>query len=200
MGRKKLLIFYVLFALVAFSAIGATVLQVFLLKTKPPLIQHIPNFQLIERSGKSISLADLKGKVWLADFIYSTCPGPCPMISSRLAGLQEQALKNGAVRFVSFTVNPETDTPEVLREYAAKYQARTDRWFFVTGDPAQVRSLIQTGFHLAAAPGSTGDQEVVHSTRIALVDRSGGIRHYYDALTEKDETILHDLENLLREK
>src|SRR5438105_12426003 len=104
MSRGKLLFFYALCLGVGGFAIGATYLQF----THPPLpalnrIKTLPDFQLTERSGRTVSLSDLKGKVWLADFVYTTCQGPCPLISNRLAKLQKAALENPDVRFVSVT-------------------------------------------------------------------------------------------------
>src|SRR5437899_2759048 len=113
--RRRIILWFLLSATALF-AVGAIALQ-WQSARQPPLqsLKPVPEFQLTERSGQTVTLADLKGKVWLADFVYSTCPGPCPMISSRLAGLQKQALQNPGVRFVSITTNPAEDTPEVLK-------------------------------------------------------------------------------------
>jgi protein SCO1/2 len=171
-------------------------------KKSPPLQQYktVPDFQLTERSGRIVSLADLKGRVWLANFFYASCQGPCPVINGRLGNLQAAALKNGDVRFVSFTTQPDTDTPEVLRRYAGRFHA-SDKWLFLTGDKEQLFDLANKGFLLTAVE-QTGSREnpVIHSIKLALVDKAGNIRAYYDGSDETNTPrILHDIDRLLRE-
>jgi protein SCO1/2 len=163
-------------------------------------IKQVPEFQLTERSGKPFGLADLKGKVWIADFMYSTCPGPCPMMSSRLSELQDTLFRFDDVRFVSITTNPQVDTPEVLRGYAEKFHASTNKWLFLTGDKARIYELGNKGFLLSVAELKDGTEPVVHSTKLALVDRTGMIRGYYSTEGEGNrEKIIRDVETLLRE-
>src|SRR6267142_2384527 len=92
----------------------------------------VPAFQLVNQNGQPFGSGQLAGKIWIADFIYTTCPGPCPMISSRMSELQKP-LEKSDVHLVSFSVDPEKDTPQVLRGYADKLQADPARWDFVTG-------------------------------------------------------------------
>lgn len=209
MSRTRLIFFYALCICVGGFAIGATYLQM----THPPApplahIKALPDFQLTEQDGKTVSLADLKGKVWLADFIYSTCSGPCPMISSHLASLQADALKNPGVRFVSITTDPDHDTPAVLREYAAQYHAQPGRWLFLTGEKAKVYDLIRNGFLLAVMEQPGAEQPIIHSTKLMLVDKNGVVRNVYDGADEngsaeekaaQNRTILRDIDRLLRE-
>lgn len=191
---------YLLGLVVVCCAVGATWFEA--KYSTPPLqkIRQLPDFKLTERSGSEIQLSDLKGKVWLADLVYTTCPSTCPMLSNRLSSLQSEAFKNDAVRFVSISVNPAHDTPEVLRTYAEKFHANQGKWFFLTGDKTKVTELVDWGFLLAAKETSDGSAEMMHSTKIALVDRSGVIRAYYEG-AQGDETqqILRDIERLLRE-
>lgn len=209
MGRKQLFLFYALCLCIGGFAIGATLLQL-AHPPEPPLaaVKTLPDFQLTERSGKTVALADLKGKVWLADFVYSTCPGPCRMISSRLAGLQTEALKNPGVCLVSVTTDPEHDTPEVLRDYAKHFGAAPDRWLFLTGEKAKVYSLIRDGFMLAVVEQPGAEQPIVHSTKLMLVDKKGVVRNFYDGAADdasaeekqaQDKAILHDIGRLLQE-
>ena len=160
----------------------------------------VPEFQLINQDGKSFGSADLRGKIWIADFVYSTCPGPCPMISSRMSELQKPLAKTD-VHLVSFSVDPAKDTPEVLRTYAERLQAQPGRWDFLTGPQSTIYSLSRNGFKLAVSDGSDAQGIPVHSTRIILVDRHGEIRGYYDA-TEVDAVtkIVADTTHLLREQ
>jgi protein SCO1 len=160
---------------------------------------RVPSFRLIERSGREISLEDLLGRPWLASFVYTSCPGPCPMLTARMAKLAERAAEHD-VRLVTFSVDPETDTPEVLRGYAERYGAPADRWLFLTGATDEVRRLVRDGFHLAVAEAAEGDGHggpITHSTRVVLVDREGKIRRYYlDGAEPWTDEALADLDAL----
>ena len=160
----------------------------------------VPIFQLINQNGQPFGSAQLNGKIWIADFIFTTCPGPCPMISTRMSELQKP-LEKTDVHLVSFTVDPAKDTPEILRGYAEKLRAESGRWDFLTGAQSTIYNLSQTGFKLAVSDGSEETGTPVHSTRMILVDRHGEIRGYYDA-TEADAVtkVLADTSHLLREQ
>ena len=161
---------------------------------------EVPDFTLTERTGKSMSRADLAGKVWVADFFYTTCPGPCPMMTSRLSGLQEKLGNQPDVRLVSISLDPEKDTPDVLREYAAKFKAGPD-WLFFTGEKAAIRTLSEKGFKLAAVEERNNPEPIIHSTKLVLVDRSGWVRGVYDAIgADQTARIVADIERLLAEK
>jgi protein SCO1/2 len=160
----------------------------------------VPAFQLVNQGGQPFGSAQLAGKIWIADFIYTTCPGPCPMISSRMSDLQKP-LEKSDVHLVSFSVDPEKDTPQVLRGYAEKLQADPGRWDFLTGPKSAIYKLSHDGFKLAVSDGMDEQGIPVHSTRMVLVDRHGEIRGYYDA-TEPDAVtkLLADTNHLLREQ
>jgi protein SCO1 len=159
-----------------------------------------PSFQLTNQNGQPFGSAQLFGKIWIADFVYTTCPGPCPMISGRMSELQKP-LEKTDVRLISFSVDPEKDTPEVLRRYADKFQAEPGRWDFLTGPKSAIYKISHDGFKLAVSDGSDAQGIPVHSTRMVLVDRHGQIRGYYDA-TEPDAAtkLLADANHLLREQ
>jgi len=160
----------------------------------------VPTFQLTNQNGQSFGAAQLSGKIWIADFIYTTCPGPCPMISSRMSELQKPLGKTD-VHLVSFSVDPEKDTPAVLRGYAEKLQAEPGRWDFLTGPKSEIYKLSHDGFKLAVSDGSDALGLPVHSTRMVLVDRHGQIRGYYDATEPEAITkLLADTNHLLREQ
>ena len=160
----------------------------------------VPAFQLVNQSGQSFGSAQLAGKIWIADFVYTTCPGPCPMISSRMSELQKP-LEKSDVHLVSFSVDPEKDTPQVLRGYAEKLQADPARWDFLTGPKSAIYKLSHDGFKLAVSDGSDERGIPVHSTWMVLVDRHSQIRGYYDA-TEADAVtkLLADTNHLRREQ
>jgi protein SCO1/2 len=160
----------------------------------------VPGFQLSNQNGQPFGSAQLAGKIWIADFIYTTCPGPCPMISSRMSELQKP-LEKTDVRLVSFSVDPQKDTPEVLRRYAEKLQAEPARWDFLTGPKSSIYKISHDGFKLAVSDGSDAQGIPVHSTRMVLVDRHGQIRGYYDATEPEAITkLLADTNHLLREQ
>jgi protein SCO1 len=160
----------------------------------------VPSFQLVNQNGQPFGFAQLAGKIWIADFIYTTCPGPCPMISTRMSELQKP-LEKTDVHLVSFSVDPEKDKPEVLRGYAEKLHADPKRWDFLTGPKSAIYDLSHDGFKLAVSDGSDEAGIPVHSTRMALVDRHGQIRGYYEA-TEADAItkLLADTGHLMREQ
>ena len=174
--------------------------------TEPlPVLGQVPDFSLIERSGRAVSLADLKGQVWVADFVFTHCAGPCPLLSRRMQSLQEPLADHTGVRLVSFSVDPERDTPEVLADYAKRYGAG-ERWLFLTGEKEPLYWLIMDGFKLgvddgsALTAGAPGPGTITHSTRFVLVDREGRIRAYYDGSSEDiAEQLLPDIQALLRE-
>ena len=159
-----------------------------------------PNFQLVNQEGQPFGSAQLAGKIWIADFIYTSCPGPCPMISTRMSELQKP-LEKTDVHLVSFSVDPTRDTPEILRSYAEKLHTEPKRWDFLTGPKSAIYDLSHNGFKLAVSDGSNEAGIPVHSTRMVLVDRRGEIRGYYEA-TEADAVtkLLADTSHLLREQ
>jgi protein SCO1/2 len=144
----------------------------------------VPDFSLLERTGRRVSLKDLRGKVWIADFIYTTCKDTCPMQSAEMSKLQDAWSDRSQLQFVSFSVDPEHDTPEVLTEYARNFRADGNRWLFLTGDKAQISGLVQDGFRLSAAPvteSGSEDSVILHSPRFVLIDKAAQIRGYYDS-------------------
>ena len=144
----------------------------------------VPDFTLTERNGSSVDLSRLRGKIWIADFIYTTCTDTCPLQTAMMAKLQQEYAGKPAVQFVSFTVDPERDTQQMLARYADKHQADSSRWYFLTGPRDQIIRLIQQGFHLAVATAPMeADQGgmIPHSPRFVLVDKDARIRGYYDS-------------------
>ena len=171
--------------------------------TAPVTLQKywsVPDFALTERSGQTVKLADFAGKVWVADFFYTTCPGPCPMMSSRLSDVQKELGAEPNLRLVSISTDPEKDTPDVLKLYAGKFKA-ADRWLFFTGRKADIYSLARDGFKLPIAePASPGGQ-IIHSTRLILIDKTGTVRGFYEATGETGvRDLIRDIRKLLEEK
>jgi protein SCO1/2 len=160
----------------------------------------VPNFQLTNQNNQPFGSTQLAGKIWIADFIFTSCPGPCPMVSSRMSELQ-RPLEKTDVHLVSFSVDPEKDTPDVLRGYADKLKAQPARWDFLTGSKSTIYDLSKNGFKLAVSDAGEEAGVPVHSTRIVLVDRHGEIRGYYEATAADAVTkLLADTSHLLREQ
>ena len=139
--------------------------------------RQLPDFSLTDQGSAGVALATMRGKIWVADFIFTSCVTICPPMTNEMAGLQEEFATDD-VYFVSFSVDPERDTPEVLSRYAARYGADLDRWSFLTGEKEAIYQLAHEGFNLAA--GHQGS-EILHSTRFVLVDRQGQVRDYYES-------------------
>jgi protein SCO1/2 len=159
----------------------------------------VPAFQLVNQDNQSFGTEQLRGKIWIADFVYTSCPGPCPMISTRMGEVQ-RPLKDTDVKLVTFSVDPQHDTPTVLRDYAARLNAEPGRWNFLTGDKGTVYRLVRDGFKLATIDDPKGPGPI-HSTRMVLVDRRGSIRGYYDALDADALTrLLADTHHLLQDQ
>lgn len=166
------------------------------------LYGSVPDFSLTERSGEAIGLAHLRGKVWVADFMYTTCTDTCPLQTAALARLQEQFAGAPDFHLVSFTVDPERDTPEVLALYADKYRADAGRWYFLTGQRDRIIRLIRDGFYLSVATLPTDADAsgmIPHSPRFVLVDKQARIRGYYDSREiDAFSRLKNDLETLLK--
>jgi protein SCO1/2 len=162
----KLLVVSALFFALTACTRSTTALQVF---------GDIPQFELTAQNGQPFHSHTLAGKIWVADFIYTTCPGPCPRMTSQMREVQDAILKVPDVRLVSFTIDPAEDTPPVLAAYAKTHGASESIWYFLTGPMATLQMLDRDAFKLGAIDGS-----MQHSTRFVLVDRQGRIRGYYD--------------------
>ena len=135
----------------------------------------VPHFDLTAQSGQAFDSSVLAGKIWVADFIYTTCPGPCPRMTSQMHQVQQAVSKLGDIRLVSFTVDPAQDTPKVLAAYAQVHGASSATWYFLTGPVPTLQMLDRDAFKLGNIDGT-----LQHSTRFVLVDRQGRIRGYYD--------------------
>ena len=154
-----------------------------------PILGQVPQFQLTAQTGRPFDSQSLDGHVWVADFIYTTCPGPCPMMSSEMRRLQLSTTPD--ISLVSFTVDPEHDTPPVLAAYAKHFTADPARGHFLTGERSRLNDLGLNTFKLNSVDGS-----LIHSTRFVLVDGARRIRGYYIDTPQ----LLHDIRQLEREK
>jgi cytochrome oxidase Cu insertion factor (SCO1/SenC/PrrC family) len=154
-------------------------------QSPPALDDHGPvgDFRLIERSGRTVAQDDLRGKIWVASFIFTRCTGPCPQVTGTMARLQGELAGKDGVLLVSFTVDPDRDNLEDLRAYADHFGADKDRWLFLTGPKDVIDPLSEKGFDL----GLQREGEITHSTRLTLVDRYGHKRGYFDGRSVDDD-------------
>jgi protein SCO1/2 len=142
----------------------------------------LPDFDLVDQRGRRVQRADLLGKVWVADFIFTTCPTVCPRLTETMAGVARE-LPEPDVRFVSFSVDPENDTPDKLDAFAKKHGADSERWLFLTGDPATMQRTVLSGFRMALGKSPGG--EIFHAERFVVVDKRGTIRAVFDTSPEE---------------
>jgi protein SCO1/2 len=147
-----------------------------------------PSFSFQDQDGQVFSSSQLKGEVWVVDFIFAHCAGSCPLISTQMSLLQKEWRGNGAFKLVTFTVDPERDTVQALKAYSQDYRAQDGQWFFLTGKRDDIYGVIGKGFQLTAYPNPENMPgfEFIHSTRILLVDANNMIRGMYDGEEDAD--------------
>jgi len=161
-----------------------------------PIYGKVPDFSLVTSGGKKMDLADLRDKVWVADFIFTRCAGQCPLMSGRMEELQEDLSRHSALRFVSFTVDPSWDNAQVLSRYAQRYHARAESWLFLTGAKEAIYRLAREGFRLGVEEsGGSTEEPIIHSSRFILVDGRARIRGLYNG---KDEDAVEKLKGDIR--
>ncbi|MBI3450018.1 MAG: SCO family protein [Acidobacteria bacterium] len=166
-----------------------------------PLFDPVPSFALTASDRAPVTNATLAGRIWVADFVFTRCTGVCPLLSGRMLALQKALRGRDDVRLVSFSVDPDYDTPEVLAAYAKDHGADSSRWIFLTGPRPELHDLIGRGFHLAVAKAPEGTaapgELITHSDRLVLVDGKGRIRGYYRGSEEETvRRVLTDLDGL----
>ena len=175
----------------------------------PPAVSlpvQLPDSVFIDQSEREVQLSEFEDQFWIADIIFTRCPGPCTRMTKKMVELQKLVPKEAPVRFISFTADPSHDTPEVLLRYAQKHGADTDRWSFLTGSKQDIYDFVIDGLRLAVADNkpenrTSIDDLFIHSTMFALVDRSGNIRGWYNESDEKMVVKLgQDLLALFKEK
>lgn len=160
-----------------------------------------PDARFRQQDGKEIALGELQGKAWVAGFIFTRCRGTCPMMTKSMSELQGDLKEVGDVRLVSFTVDPEYDTPERLQQYAAEYGADQSRWLFLQGSDSAVQTLARETFHVGLQEGGTEEEPIIHSSRFFLVDGKGEIRGIYDGRSDEGKKkLLSDLRSLTDEE
>jgi len=209
---------WVLFAGLALAVpMGALLLRQ-AVRPELPVLATLPRFSLVDEAGKPFSRDDMLGKVWVADFVFTSCADACPKLQNKMRRIQDRLIpleQGGQIALLSISVDPERDTPEKLRDYAKTFGARPGMWRYLTGEQKEVEKTVVQGFHTAMAkipvPGweargsasgraeaegrSTDDPhveafDIMHGERLVLVDRLGRIRGFYDA--DDPDAVLRD--------
>lgn len=180
------------------ALVGVTLVIAFVflgLKLRPahvnplPVYGQIADFTLTNQNGQVVSLADLQGKVWVADIIFTRCAGPCPVMTRHMKELQDALSSASQAKLVTLTTDPEFDTPPVLRAYAARFGADTNRWMFLTGTKPQIGKLAIDSLKLSAVEKKPEERDspedlFVHSTIFVVVDRQARLRGIFQTTGE----------------
>lgn len=170
----------------------------------PAVMFQVPQFELVDQDGEPFNLEAMRGKVWVAGFIFTSCPSVCPKISRSMLELQQKfETFDVDAHLISFSVDPETDTPDVLKRYGTTLGADLSRWSFVTGDRAAMEELVVGGFKLAMDEPKpleeTSMYDIAHSTKLVLIDAEGGIRGFYSTDELGLDEIYHRTQHVLRD-
>ena len=198
---------WVIFAALALALpMGALLLRK-AVRPELPVLATLPRFSLVDETGKPFGRDDMLGKVWVADFVFTSCADACPRLQQKMRGIQDRLIpleQGGEIALLSISVDPERDTPAKLRQYAQTFGARPGLWHYLTGEQKEVEKTVVQGFHTAMAkipvPGRAeadgiGDPhleafDIMHGERLVLVDRLGRIRGFYDA--DDPDAVLRD--------
>ncbi len=165
-----------------------------------PVYATLSDFSLVDQNNDPISLKKFSEKIWIADFIFTRCAGPCPILSAHMQRLQGLLSHVPKVVLVSFSVDPEYDTPEVLAKYASTFSAEKDKWFFLTGEREVIFDIARSSLKLSVE-GETETAPIIHSTRFVLIDETAALRGYYDSNEDGFmKRLISDVRILLGEK
>jgi len=146
-----------------------------------PVLGQVADFTLTNQAGQAVTLADLRGKAWVADIIFTRCTGPCPRMTGQMQSLQDSLIGDAAAKLVTLTTDPEYDSPNVLKKYAARFKANEARWIFLTGTKRQIAGLAIDSLKLTAVEKkpeerTDADDLFIHSTIFVVVDKQARLR------------------------
>jgi len=164
------------------------------------IYHSIQPFKFINQDGKTVDQSIVNGKVYVADFFFTTCQTICPVMSKQLDRVYDAYKDENNLMILSFTVDPETDTAAQLKRYAQSFDANTKRWVFLTGEKPALYDLARTGYLLNNEIGTGGPDDFIHTQNFALIDKKGRIRGFYDGtLKEEVDQLIVDARFLLNE-
>lgn len=158
---------------------------------------YVPDFSLTNQDDGSVTGSILDNKITVVDFFFTTCPSICPIMSDELARVQNAFSSSDDIQILSITVDPDTDTPEVLRAYANEYNANTAQWQFLTGEKEHIYRTARCGFLLPVEDGDGSAEDFIHSDRFVLVDKDKRIRGYYEGTSREEVDRLIDRKSVV---
>jgi protein SCO1/2 len=169
------------------------------LKNNKP--HRIADFKLINQLGDTITLKNLEGKIYVADFFFTTCPTICPKMSDQMYRVYQKYKDNPDVLILSHTVMPEVDSVPVLKAYAEKYGADANKWIFLTGPKEEIYQLARKSYFAVITEGDGGVSDFIHTENFILVDKQKRIRGFYDGTSKEDvDRLIKEISYLLKEK
>lgn len=164
----------------------------------PPQLHQVEPTELRDQHGKLFTGARLRGKVWVANVMFTTCPTVCPLMTEQMMGIKRELdAHNQGVHFVSVSIDPETDTPAQLRSFIKDHGVNDGNWTFVTGDLARIRRFVSQGLKLSAGQRTKDGADISHSIHFVLVDRSMRVRGYYRSNAEGRRKLIEAATTLL---
>ncbi len=162
---------------------------------------RIRNFKLVNQDGEEVDNSFLTDKIYVADFFFTTCPTICPVMSNELERVQNAFTNDLNVQIVSHSVQPEFDSPQVLKEYAKLHMANPNQWTFLTGDKAEIYSLARKSYFAVTTEGDGGVNDFIHTENFILIDKLKRIRGFYDGTSEDDvNRLIKDIKILRNEE
>jgi protein SCO1 len=168
-----------------------------------PVLSYVPRFSFSDQNGRTVTEKDLQGKVYVAEYFFTTCRGICPKMNTNMKKVAQDYANEPDFRILSYTVDPETDSVGRMKRYADSLGADPQRWFFLTGRKDSLYHLARTGYLLDDPKNNAINigEQFLHTQLMALVDKSGRVRKIYDGL-KKDELdeMEKDISTLLKEK
>ncbi len=168
-------------------------------KGKSELVK-VPDYRFTDQNAKTFTEKQVAGKIVLYSFFFASCPEICPSMNRNLQSVQQVYIKDDNVAFVSFSIDPERDTPEKLAEYSAVYSLNQNQWHFLTGDKKKTYLLASQGFNVTATDGDGGPQDMIHSQTIMMVDPNKQIRGLYEGTEAGDmPRLIKDIKRLKKE-
>jgi protein SCO1/2 len=166
-----------------------------------PKLWQLPYYSFTNQNRETITSDDLKGYMYVADFFFTNCPGPCPTLSKDLEEIQQDFHDKLELKLVSFTVDPMRDSVPVLKRYSIKYHADPQRWYFLTGNRDSIYKLGESGFKLPIVQDDNGQEQFNHSEKLVLVDGNGFVRKWYDGTNPAEvDSLINDIALLSIEK
>ena len=195
---------WLLFAGLALALPTGALLMRNQMRRELPVLAELPPFSLVDEEGRPFGKADMAGRVWIADFVFTSCADACPRLQGKMKKIQDRLIpreQGGEIALLSISVDPERDTPQKLKQYGEVFGARRGLWKSLTGQQQEVEKTVVKGFHTAMAkmprPGDASDAtafDIMHGERLVLVDRQGRLRGFYEA--DDQDHLLRDARSL----